>query len=99
MKADTTDRYYNVGTGRRTSLKQLAELIVEITGCTSQIHYAPRSQATLVRNRIGSPIRAREEIGFVARVDLRHGLERLIKWRDTHKAEVNDRRHSAGVSA
>ena len=28
--------------------------------------YAPRSQATLVRNRIGSPKRAREEIGFEA---------------------------------
>ena len=31
MKADTNDRYYNVGTGIRTSLKELAEMIVEIT--------------------------------------------------------------------
>ena len=28
MKADTTDRFYNVGTGKRTSLKELAEIIV-----------------------------------------------------------------------
>ena len=33
MKADTIDRFYNVGTGTRTSLKELAELLLELTGC------------------------------------------------------------------
>jgi nucleoside-diphosphate-sugar epimerase len=95
MKADATDRFYNVGTGTRTSLKQLAELIIEITGCTNPISYAPRSQATLVRNRIGSPARAAAEIGFTSRVNLRDGLERLIAWRASHKAEVEDRRRAS----
>src|SRR5436309_9324147 len=31
MRADTTDRFYNVGTGRRTSLRQLAELLLGLT--------------------------------------------------------------------
>jgi UDP-glucose 4-epimerase len=96
MRADTSDRFYNVGTGTRTSLKELAELIIEITGCTQTITYAPRSQATLVRNRIGSPHRAAAEIGFTARVDLRDGLERLIAWRASHRAEVEARRRSHG---
>lgn len=97
MKADTSDRFYNVGTGKRTSLKQLAELILDITGCEKPINYAPRSQATLVRNRVGCPKRADAEIGFTAKVDLRLGLQRLIEWRSQHKAEVEARRREVGL--
>jgi len=97
MKADVTDRFYNVGTGRRTSLRELAELLLELTGCDKEIQYAPRSQATLVRNRIGCPKRAKEEIGFEAQIDLREGLRRLIEWRAAHKAEVEARRRAVGL--
>lgn len=99
MEADTTDRFYNVGTGARTSLRQLAELIVELTGTAQPIQFAPRSQATLVRNRIGSPKRASEEIGFTAGIGLRDGLKRLIDWRNSHKAEVESRRRAVHLSA
>lgn len=92
MKADTTDRYYNVGTGIRTSLKELAEKLVNLTGCNEPIKYQERSQATLVRNRIGCPKRASEEIAFDAETDLNDGLQKLIDWRATHIAEVERRR-------
>jgi len=95
MQADTVDRFYNVGTGIRTSLKELAEKIVRLTGCSQPINYAPRSQATLVRNRIGSPARARDEIDFDARIALDEGLQKLIDWRKTHIAEVEARRAKA----
>ena len=98
MRADVVDSFYNVGTGKRTSLKELAEMLVQLTGCEKEISYAPRSQATLVRNRIGSPKRAREEIGFEARVSLEQGLLDLIAWRKTHIEEVARRRAAAGVS-
>lgn len=98
MKADTKDRFYNVGTGHRTSLKELAELLLEITNCKKTINYSPRSQATLVRNRIGCPKRASKEIGFDARLDLRQGLERLVEWRASHKAEVEARRRDVGLA-
>lgn len=99
IKGDASDRFYNVGTGKRTSLKQLAELLLELTGCAQQIRYAPRSQATLVRNRIGDPRRAAEDLGFIAAIDLREGLQRLIDWRASHKAEVQARRQAVGLSA
>ena len=92
MQADTADRFYNVGTGIRTSLKELAEKLVRLTDCKRGINYAPRSQATLVRNRIGSPERARNEIGFDAQIKLDEGLQRLIDWRKAHIAEVEARR-------
>jgi UDP-glucose 4-epimerase len=97
MKADTTDRFYNVGTGKRTSLKQLAQMLLELTGCSKPIQYAPRSQATLVRNRIGDPQRATAEIGFTAKLDLHDGLRRLIDWRASHRAEVEARRRAVGL--
>jgi UDP-glucose 4-epimerase len=97
MRVNTVDRFYNVGTGKRTSLKELAEKLVELTGCEKEIKYAPRSQATLVRNRIGCPRRAKEEIGFEARIDLEEGLRRVIEWRKGHMTEVAARRRAAGL--
>jgi UDP-glucose 4-epimerase len=95
MKADTTDRFYNVGTGHRTSLRELAQMLLELTGSKEPIKTAPRSQATLVRNRIGSPLRARDELGFSAAIGLRDGLKRLMDWRASHKEEVEVRRRKA----
>ena len=86
MRADAVDRFYNVGTGRRTSLRELAELLCHLTGCNQPISYAPRSQATLVRNRIGSTKLAAAEIGFKAQIDLDEGLRRLIAWRKADAA-------------
>ena len=92
MRADTAGRYYNVGTGKRTSLKELAEKLLHLTDCNEPIQYKERSQATLVRNRIGDPDRAAKEIGFVAEKNLDDGLRRLIEWRSSHKAQVDARR-------
>ena len=88
MQAETTSEFYNVGTGTRTSLKEIAEKLIRLTGCNQPINYAPRSAATLVRNRIGSPVKATDEIGFTAELDLDSGLQALIEWRDAHKAMV-----------
>lgn len=97
MRADVSDRFYNVCTGKRTSLKELAEMLLDVTGCNQPIRYAPRSQATLVRNRIGCPKRADAEIAFRAGIDLRDGLTRLIAWRSSHKEEVEARRRKAAA--
>jgi UDP-glucose 4-epimerase len=86
MKSDVTDSFYNVGTGKRTTLKQLVETLLKLTGADVPIRYAPASQATFVRNRIGCPQKAREEIGYVSQIDLVEGLGKLIKWRNAHRA-------------
>ena len=95
MKSESVDQFYNVGTGIRTSLKELAEILLELTGSTGSINYAPRSQATFVKNRIGCPIKATNEIGYSAKVELREGLKKLIEWRKDHISEVEARRNKA----
>jgi UDP-glucose 4-epimerase len=96
MKADTTDEFYNVGRGIRTTIKELAELLLEITGTNIEIQYEPAGM-TFVKNRIGCPIKAKKEIGFEAKIELRQGLIYLIEWRKNHKAEVEQRRRKAGI--
>jgi UDP-glucose 4-epimerase len=91
IKADTVDGFFNVGTGVRTTIKEVAELLLEITGSDVGIRYEPEG-VTFVKNRIGSPDRARAELGFEARVPLRQGLTNLIEWRDAHKDEIEARR-------
>tara|TARA_B100000989_G_C19528668_1_gene468362 strand:- start:3282 stop:4286 length:1005 start_codon:yes stop_codon:yes gene_type:complete len=90
MKSDTTNQNYNVGTGIRTSLKELAEIILDITKTSEKkINYLPRNQATLVKNRIGDPSKAIKEINFKAKINLKDGLIKLIKWRTDHKAKFD----------
>ena len=97
MKADTADEFYNVGTGDRTSLKELAEMLLELTGSDQRISYAPASQATLVRNRIGCPKKASDEIGYRAKISLREGLQQLIDWRASDKEAVKLRRNRVDI--
>ncbi|MDI6792536.1 MAG: NAD-dependent epimerase/dehydratase family protein [bacterium] len=91
MKADTTDSFYNVGKGVRTTIKELAELLLELTGSDLEIQYEPAGM-TFVKNRIGCPEKAKREIGFEARTELGDGLKRLIEWRNTHKELVEKKR-------
>lgn len=96
MKAGTTDTFYNVGMGVKTTIKELAELILEVTGSDLKIQYEPGGM-TFVKNRVGSPKKAEAEIGFKAGIDLRSGLKKLIEWRNSHKEEVARRRRDAGL--
>ncbi len=90
LKASATDQFYNVGSGTRTSLKELVEVIRELTGTHLPIQYEPAGK-TFVTNRIGSTAKAEKEIKFRTTIDLRDGLERLIEWRNAHKSLVAER--------
>jgi UDP-glucose 4-epimerase len=81
MKSDMTDAFYNVGTGNRTTLNHLAQMLLKLTSVDLPIHYAPANHATLVRNRIACTIKAKQEIGFFSQIELEAGLHKLILWR------------------
>lgn len=96
-RAMTTDAFYNVGTGVRTTIRELAELLVDLAGSVLPVQYEPGG-LTFVKNRVGSTDRAKRELAFEARVGLREGLTDLIAWRAAHKEEVERRRHAAGLA-
>jgi UDP-glucose 4-epimerase len=84
MKGETVDRFYNVGTGRKTSLLALAALVQDITGRYVGVTHI-EDHALHVRNRVGCPRRAAEELGFVAGTSLRAGMEAVIAWHETKR--------------
>jgi UDP-glucose 4-epimerase len=88
MQSETTDEFYNVGTGKRTSLLEVAQILLELTGSKKEIKFQAASSATLVRNRIGCPEKAAKQLDFVAKIDLRDGLQRLIDWRASDKMHL-----------
>lgn len=91
MKSEVFDQFYNVGTGKRTTIKELADIILNLTQSNLSIQYEPAG-LTFVKNRIGCPKKAEKDISFKARINLEQGLELLIAWRNAHKKEVENRR-------
>ncbi|MBW1789374.1 MAG: SDR family NAD(P)-dependent oxidoreductase [Deltaproteobacteria bacterium] len=91
LKSDVPFGCYNVGRGIKTSIKELTEIILEITGSDLEIRYEPAGQ-TFVTNRVGDPAAAEKDLGFTWTVDLEEGLRRLVDWRNTHIEEVERRR-------
>ena len=84
LKSDASDRFYNIGSGVRTSIKEVCELLLELTGSDLAIQYEPAGP-TFVTNRIGSTDRAEQDLGFRTRIALRDGLQQLIAWRRAHQ--------------
>jgi len=71
---------YNLASGVETSIRELAELINELTGNPTPIALAPAREWDHSGQRYGSTDKARAELGFAAGVELRAGLERTIAW-------------------
>ena len=94
MKAAASDKNYNVGSGVQTSILELTNLILNITGSDQKIQYEPAGK-TFVTNRIGDPHLATEELGFTYTIELEEGLRKLIEWRSAHKELVEQRRKRA----
>ncbi|HJQ75085.1 MAG TPA: GDP-L-fucose synthase [Gaiellaceae bacterium] len=69
----------NLGTGTEISIRELAELIAELTGFEGEIVWDTDMPNGQPRRSLDTS-RARELFGFEARTPLREGLERTIAW-------------------
>jgi nucleoside-diphosphate-sugar epimerase len=79
---------YNLASGVETTIRDLAELINELTGNPTPIALAPAREWDHSGQRFGSPEKARREIGFEAATPLREGLERTIEWTRQNEAWI-----------
>jgi UDP-glucose 4-epimerase len=71
---------FNVGNVRSTvSIKDLAERIKRLTGCPGEIVFQPLHYLD-VEIRFPNVDKARNLLGFEAKVDLDEGLARTIAW-------------------
>ena len=92
MKSDVSGECYNIGRGIGTSIKDLTELLIRLSGVKSEIQYEPGG-LTFVTNRIGSIDKAYKDTGFKWAIDLEEGMKRLIDWRSSHIRELEERRN------
>jgi UDP-glucose 4-epimerase len=71
---------YNLASGVETSIRELAELINELTGNPTPIALAPAREWDHSGQRYGSTEKARKQLAFGAEIDLRDGLVATIAW-------------------
>ena len=81
LKGNTTDDFYNVGCGIRTTIKELVELLLELTECDLDIQYEPAG-LTFVTDRVGSTEKTECELDFKSEINLKQGLVDTIRWRN-----------------
>ena len=80
MKSDAADKCLNVGFGVQTTINELVQELLKLTGSNLQPEYRPNEQM-FVTNRIGSTDLAKSQIGFEAKVPLVAGLRSVVEWR------------------
>jgi nucleoside-diphosphate-sugar epimerase len=71
---------YNIASGVETTVRRLAELILETSGSNSELQIAPRRPWDHSVLRFGSPEKAQRELSFSAAVSIEDGLRRTIEW-------------------
>ena len=85
MQADCADEHFNIGMGLGTSINELVQLLLELTGSNLTIEYHPQAQS-FVTHRIGSIDKAERLLGFRATIPLRDGLKSVVDWRMAQRA-------------
>jgi UDP-glucose 4-epimerase len=83
MKSPVTNEFFNVASGKETTLRELAYLLIKLSGKEKRLE--PEFQmmdAGLVTRRWGDPTKAREMLGFVTSTPVEEGMRRVIAWRE-----------------
>lgn len=70
---------YNVGTGESVTIRELAELIQDITDTDSDIVHTDPREGDIDHSRAAIS-KAKANLDFEASVSLREGLERTVEW-------------------
>jgi UDP-glucose 4-epimerase len=80
MKANASDEFFNVGTGTKTTINELVQKLLRLTGSSLRPEYHPQEHI-FVTHRLGSTEKAERLLGFRATKDLDEGLRSVIEWR------------------
>ena len=78
--ATATDHVFNVASGVETSLSELADALLQAMGSDLRPEHRPERGVNPVRRRLADVSKARQLLGFEARVPLEMGLRDLVAW-------------------
>ncbi len=90
---------YNIASGVETSIRDLANMINEITGNIAQINSQPPRIWDRSGKRHGDTSKSKQELGFEAKISLPEGLKQTIEWSKANMALIKQcmRAHSRYV--
>jgi UDP-glucose 4-epimerase len=79
ISRETPSHIYNIGSGQGTSLKQLLDLIAEVTGRVATVRYTEARKVDVPVNVLDVQ-RAQRELGWIPRIQLAEGIGRTWQW-------------------
>ena len=81
-KSGLADEVFNVASGAETTLLELLQTLLKVTGRAEvQPEFLPERAINPVPRRLADTTRAEQKLGFLAQVGLEEGLRRLVEWR------------------
>lgn len=86
--ANVSDEVFNVASGVETSLRELAQLLIEVMDSDVSVEHGPERAVNKVPRRLSGTTLARERLGFEAEVELEEGLRRLVDWWRAERAHT-----------
>lgn len=85
---DVTDEVFNIGTGTQTSLSELCYLLLKLAGSDLQPEYRAARAVAHVQVRRAAVDKAARMLGFASTVKLAQGLQELVRWRVSLRANA-----------
>lgn len=71
---------YNIGTGTETSVKELAELVISVTGSNSRISHVENRDIDNIRRRCIDINKAMNELHYIPSYSVDQGLKATVNW-------------------
>jgi len=87
LKSNATDEAFNVGMGVKTTINELANMLLDLTGSDLKPQYQS-TEKVFVTNRLGSTEKAEQMLGFRATVPLHEGIESVVRWRGAERLQA-----------
>jgi UDP-glucose 4-epimerase len=88
--SDATDEVFNIGSGRETSLVELAEALQAAMGSRLPLEFGPARGVNGVVRRLADISRAGQWLGWKPEVDLHEGLRRLVAWWRSERSAADE---------
>jgi len=82
-ESSLSDDVFNVGTGTQTSLNELCEALLSLTGSSLRPEHREARTVSNVQRRRASIKKAEAALGFKALTSLQEGLRFLFEWRQS----------------
>lgn len=88
LESDIQWGIYNIGTGKSTTLKKLADILIQLTNADVSGVLQPDVKRPYVQKRRADTRKTEKDLGFKARISIEEGLKRLIEWRKKRLKEI-----------